>query len=136
MLLDILQICNYRTNMTDQKTQRFWTVEEKRILRNELMKGKTFDELMNDLPDRSANAIRIQAMQMIREEIKTTGKQTEETLDKYHVEVSAYKYFLENEGAQKPKPKKKETIASLTKRIEELEERVKKLEIRKRHSKK
>ena len=122
--------------MADKKKQRYWTPEEDGIMRNGLLRGKTFDELMQDIPDRTVNAIRIHAMQMVREEVKTTGKETEEILDKYNIELSAYKYWLENEGKSKPKPKTKETVASLTMRVEKLEERIKALESKKKHSKK
>ena len=113
----------------DDNKSRFWTKEQENELKNSLIKGNTFKDLIKEFPNRTENALKWRAMKIVREEIKSSGKNTEAVLDKYGIDVNEYKEYLEKMA--EAEKKKKNTVETLAKKVEELEGRVKKLENKK-----
>lgn len=106
---------------TNNKMTNRWDDEQEKILMNGLMKGKSFAKLMLELQGRSESALEMRASKISRDEMKKTGKSTEAVLDKYGITLDVYKRSLEKMEAKKPESKK-ETMISLTKKVNDLKE--------------
>lgn len=99
-----------------------WSEEEETILKDGLKEGKTFSDIVEDLPKRTEKAVKMRAMKIAREEIKS-GEKSETVLDKYGLDKKDYKAYLD-EMSNKESAEKKESVGSLAKKIAKLEEEV------------
>lgn len=122
---------------TDKKVgywqgNKLWTPDEEEALMKGLKKGKSCVDMTKELEGRTEKALKMRAIKLIRDEVKSSGAKTEKVLDKYGISLEDYKAELERIDKAEAKKKeksveKKETIASLTARVVKLEEELEKI---------